>query len=195
MWIGPARRRLDEPVSSYRFRYAKFSFACLALFGPLLVGLIAALPNVDKLPIAFVPPFLFFFVLIGLPLATLASLLATLGFVIGGLWARFLEANPGARTPWRRVQFALGGMFFLPFFLLGMYLFVSGLINREVPAFRRGDLLVLRAESDPLLYWGSILAWGAGSALLFWAILTAVRGVVDPNRVLRRTRVQRATGR
>lgn len=184
MRLGPIQRP-QESVSAYRLRYAGFSFACSAVFALALLALILLSPSIRDSNF----PLVLMFFYVGLPLALGASLLAGIGFLIGAAWAHIVDRAPGARKFQRRAIGAFALLFFTPFLLFSGYLFATGLLDGKVPAFKRGDLLML-TQADGIFYWGSVIAFGITTCLFLWLALRAMREIISPNRPIHPDRLQ-----
>lgn len=170
MKIGPVRE-FGETTSSFRFRYAWFSFKAAFAFGIPFAVLVAFGPNVAGSP----APLAVMFGYIGLPIAFGMSALAFIGFFIGGAWARFLEGSAGARARWPLVQFTLAVLFlFGPVAAFCLYWFFLGVTTLETQALVRGGKLIITPQTNPIFFWVSLCGWGAfGGGLAWWIVRRA----------------------
>lgn len=156
MRLSPTQQ-LGEPISKFRFRYAAYSFKWAVAFAIPLLLLVSFQPNVLHSQV----PLLIMGLYVGLPIGFGMAFLATIGFVIGGVFAHRLESSSSTHWLWPRVKFCLSVLFLAPFIVFALYWFVRGVMNFEVQAIARGGIWLITPQSAPLFFWVSLFCWAA----------------------------------
>jgi hypothetical protein len=170
--MGPDRSKFCTE-SAYRLSCAAYSGWWLLVLGAGLAVLLVLRPAASAPPALFV----LFFLYIGFGLGTLAALLAAVGFLVGGLWARWLEADEGRARAWRRFkQYAYASLAGLV--VSAAYAFVAYGVLSGATVFPSRDGIFVNWAEDRLWFVGAMAFW-------FWVCISGPRHLM---RALREAR-------
>ena len=173
--MGPTRQD-GESESSFRFRYARFSGMWLAFLTPPLLLLLAIRPSPEQEGATL---FLLLFLYIGLGIGTGMSLLAGLGYFIGGAWSTLLESSQGLSRSWLRLKLYLQVLVAISVMAFAAYWIYRGVIDGATLAVSRKPHLI-ESNTAPGLFVFSMIFWlliAGGTAYHSYSIARKARNV------------------
>lgn len=170
--MGPVRAS-DELISDFRFRYARYCVRWIVGLGLPLLLLMRWSPSVLQSPF----PLLTMFVYFGLPIGTGVAVVASLGFMIGGVWARLGESSTRKARMLERIRFTALAALILPVCVMGIYLSISGVLNLEVQAFSRNTRHVIAWATQPGWFVFHVLLWGGTGVAMLVHVMRKLRAV------------------
>ena len=173
--MGPTRQA-GESESSFRFRYARYSGMWLVFLGAPLLLLLAIRPSTEQEGATL---FLLFFLYIGLGVGTGMSLLAGIGYFIGGAWSTLLESSQGLSRSWFRLKLYLQVLVTISVMVFAAYWLYRGVIDGATLAVSRKTLLI-DSKNAPGLFVFSMIFWlliASGTAYHSYSIIRKARNV------------------
>lgn len=170
--MGPVRAS-DELISKFRFRYARYCVRWIVGLGLPLLLLMLWSPSVQQSPFPFLTMFLYF----GLPIGTGVAVVASLGFLMGGLWSRLGESSTRNARTLERIRFTALAALILPACVLCIYLSISGVLNLEVQAFSRNTRHVISWAAQPGWFIFNVVLWGGAGAAMLVHVMRKLRAV------------------
>lgn len=121
---------------------------------PLLL-LLAVRPSPER---QGAPVFLLFFLYIGLGIGVGMSLLAGIGYFIGGAWSTLLESSQGLSRSWLRIKLHSKVLVAMCVVVFAAYWVYRGIVNGEILAVSRKTQLI-DSKIEPSLFAFSIIFW------------------------------------
>lgn len=176
MHIGP-QQETDEPLSSFRYRQARYCWPWAAISAPVLFVSVHTLRTGlgdDALWISMV--FIAFFsgAILGM------ALVGAAGLSLGARWAQLCESSAAFATGWQRARFIIASLFLIPLWLFECYWTFIAITQQRILFGRPARLVTLADEPDAFLF--SLVVMASSLVLIPTYWMSEVRKHLRPRK-------------